>query len=122
VNYKYVFSKHLLAPLQGEVHFVVESCILLFMNHGCNGTYNFHDEGDQKPFTEMDIESHLTKDSSLVFVDEAPPFSPVYERHLRQLSVLGDVTIKDIKEGKELLTDYLAFGGEADGIMEDALK
>jgi len=92
------------------------------MNHGCNGTYNFGDEDDGKPFTEMDFESFFTEDSSMNFINKAPPFSPVYERHLGHLSKAGDVTTRDIKAGEEILTDYLAFGGDIDGLMEDARK
>lgn len=108
--------------MQGEVHLVVESCILLFMNHGCNGTYNFGNEDDVKPFTEMDVESFFTKDSGMNFINKAPPFSPVYERHLVQLCKVGDGTTREIKAGEEILTDYLAFGGEIDEFMEDALQ
>jgi len=107
--------------LQGEVNFVVESCILLFVNHGCNGTYNFV-EDDWKPFTEMDVESFFTKDLGMNFINKAPPFSPVYERHLVQLCKVGDVTTREIKAGEEILTDYLAFGGDIDEFMEDALQ
>ncbi len=107
--------------MQGEVNFVVESCILLFMNHGCNGTYNFVVD-DWKPFTEMDVESFFTKDLGMNFINKAPPFSPVYERHLVQLCKVGDVTTREIKAGEEILTDYLAFGGDIDEFMEDALQ
>ena len=56
------------------------------------------------------------------FIQEAPPFSPVYERHLQQLSVVGDVTTCEIKVGEEILSDYLAFSEDIDGLIEDALK
>ena len=104
------------------MHFAVESCILLFMNHGCNGTYNFAGINDVKSFTEMNIVSSFTKDSSIdEFINKAPPFSPVIERHLGQQLMYGDLTLRDINEGEEILTDYLHFGGDQDGIMEDAL-
>jgi hypothetical protein len=117
----YEVSQKLFAPSQGEVHFVVESCILLFMNHGCNGTLNYGDE-DNKPFNEMNVESLFTKDLGMEYVSKTPPFSPVIERHLGQQAMYGDVTLRDIKRGEEVLTDYLAFGGDIDGLLEDARK
>jgi hypothetical protein len=112
---------HHILCLQGEVNFVVESSILLFMNHGCNGTYNFGD--DVNSFTEMNFESSYTKDSIIAnaLISKTPPFSPVLERHLGLQTMYGDLTLRDINEGEEILTDYLHFGGDQDGIMEDAL-
>ena len=108
----------------GEVYFVVESNILLFMNHGCNGTYNYGSDfsGDDswKPITEMDAVS-LTKDCADDYLYYAPAYSPVFERHLRQSSKSGDVTLRDIKKGEEILTDYLEFSGDVEGFIEDAV-
>ena len=93
------------------------------MNHGCNGTYNYADEDGEKPFTESDFEPFFSKDTNMEFINKAPPFSPVYERHLGQLLVVGDVTTREIKAGEEILTDYLAlFGEDIDGLVEYALK
>ncbi|KAL3826561.1 hypothetical protein ACHAXA_003625 [Cyclostephanos tholiformis] len=109
------------AILMGEEHLTVESSILLFMNHGCNGTYNFADD-DVRPFTETNAESLYTKDSSMAFINKAPPFSPVLERHLGKQLMYGDLTLREINEGEELLTDYLAFAGDPDDLMTDALE
>ena len=93
------------------------------MNHGCNGTYNFAGVNDVKSFTEMNFGSSFTNDSSIAeFINIAPPFSPVIERHLGQQLMYGDLTLRDINEGEEILTDYLEFVGDQDGIMEDALR
>ncbi len=91
------------------------------MNHGCNGTYNFADD-DVRPFTETNAESLYTKDSSMAFINKAPPFSPVLERHLGKQLMYGDLTLREINEGEELLTDYLAFAGDPDDLMTDALE
>ena len=109
------------------MNLVVESNIMLFMNHGCNGTFNYErlSDGPLLQLTEMNVGSLLRKDSMIVDplrFEVGAAFSPVSERHLWQMSKYGDVTLRDIKDGEEILTDYLAFSGNVDVMMEDALE
>ncbi len=117
------FSQKFFAPLQGEINLVVESNILLFMNHGCNGRFNYAWASDDPllQFTEMNVGSLLTKDLDSLFKVGAA-FNPVYERHLWQMSKSGDVTLRDIKDGEEILTNYLLFSGNIDEMMKAALE
>ena len=34
----------------------------------------------------------------------------------------GDLTLRSIKKGEEIVTDYLEFSGDADSVMEDSSK
>lgn len=38
-------------------------------------------------------------------------FSPVVERHQRQIFTQGDYTVRDIKKGEEIFCNYLKFIG-----------
>ena len=49
-------------------------------------------------------------------------YSPVYERHLRQLMSIGDVTLRDIAQGEEILCNYLLFVGDPDDWKEEVVS
>jgi hypothetical protein len=96
------------------------------MNHGCNGTKNFGSDPNfmnnpDSTITEMNFDPSLSS-SSDDFVSTAPVYSPVHERHLLQVQKFGDVTLRSITKGEEIVTDYMEFGGDEEGLLEDALK
>jgi len=75
-----------------------------FCNHGCNGTYSLGTR--ELGFTEMNVDlNHMPED-----LEETADavYSPMYERHLRQRLSLGDITLRDIRQGEEILCDYLS--------------
>ena len=96
----------------GRTHVKVESSILMFCNHGCNGTYNY---GVVTGFTEANVDlkqppelpTHFRK----ALFHNASAFSPVVERNIRQYLSSGDVTNRVIKQGEELLCNYLEYIG-----------
>ena len=47
------------------------------------------------------------------FLNDEYVYSPVFERHLRQIMSVGSYTLRDIKAGEEILCNYLSFVGDA---------
>lgn len=96
------------ATVLGKKHFTVDSGISTFCNHGCNGTWTIGDEDDY--FTELNVDlNEPPKD----FLNHEYVYSPVFERHLRQIMSVGSYTLRDIKAGEEILCNYLSFVGDA---------
>lgn len=104
------------ASLLGAKHFTVDAGITTFCNHGCNGTYSYGDE-EGANFTEMNVALERAPEALLNRASEV--YSPVIERHLRQLLAVGDYTLRDIRRGEEILCDYLSFVGDPDDWEED---
>lgn len=96
------------ASLLGNKHFTIDAGTGTFCNHGCNGTYNYGD--DESTVTELNADINFAPED---VQNKAVPFSPVYERHLRQILALGDYFLRDIKQGEEILCNYLSFVGES---------
>ena len=99
----------------GETEAFVDSSIVTFVNHGCNGTYNIGDETDHDEFTAdirsppVDLMGHKSHTGSSVF-------DPVIDRHLFHS---GDVSLRDIDAGEEILDNYLNFIGGQEAWEED---
>ncbi len=96
--------------------YYIDSTILLFCNHGCNGTYNVGRPSDQY-YTEMSVDAPHLDELSLV----APIFSPFTERHLHSLH-FSDSILRSINKGDEILCNYLAFAGSSDYIEEVVME
>ena len=91
-------------------------------NHGCNGTFSYGEDGDEEDevqITEMNADPNF---APLGLLNKAPKHSPVVERHLRQVLSIGDITLKDIKRGEEILCDYLAFIGNPADWKDEVLR
>ncbi|KAL7517141.1 hypothetical protein ACHAWX_002089 [Stephanocyclus meneghinianus] len=102
------------SQLLGETHWTVDSSMLLFSNHGCNGTFNYGTESIMLSELSVDInEIPEGLDGS-----KAVAYSPFQERHLRSYSGTGDYTLRDIKAGEEILTNYIAFVDPSDWRQE----
>ena len=99
----------------GETHWIIDSSILLFSNHGCNSTFNYGAESLLK-FSEDTV--------SLEYIpgeldgSEASPYNPFQERHIRSYSGSGDYTLYEIKQGDEILTNYLSFVDPSEWVEE----
>lgn len=86
----------------GESEVFVDSSIITFVNHGCNGTYNVGVKTDYNEFSsnldaptdDLDGRSHTG----------TSVFNPVVDRHL---FFGGDESLRDIKAGEEILDNYL---------------
>lgn len=95
------------------------------MNHGCNGTKNYGSDPRlliNTGVTITEINYDPSSSSSDDLVESAPVYSPVHERHLQQIHKFGDLTLRSIKKGEEIVTDYMEFGGDEEGLLEDAIK
>ena len=106
------------STLLGQKHWTVDSSILTFCNHGCNGTANYGDE-DNIDVTEMNVDLYNPPEGVLI---KAAVYSPVMERHLRSHLSVGDYTLGDIKTGEEIVCNYLAFVGDPDDWQEGVME
>ena len=92
---------------QGETHLTVDSGLLIFCNHGCNGTSSYGcAETKQLGYTEINVALEEVPEDLLQTADIV--YSPLNERHLRQRLSSGDKTLREIKQGEEILCDYLS--------------
>jgi len=106
------------ATLLGKRHVTVDSGIMNFCNHGCNSTYSYGDENQQElGFNEMNV--NLDHAPEALLNKALQVYSPVFERHLRQVLSLGDYTLRNIRKGEEILCDYLSFVGDPEEWEED---
>ena len=108
------------ALLMGKEHMAIDSGIMLFMKHGCNGTtnYGYIDDDGYEVFTEMNTEHHNLTEVTERLINKALAFSPVYERNLRHALNSGDYALRDISKGKEVLTNYLEFARDPETLIE----
>ncbi|KAL3804429.1 hypothetical protein HJC23_011357 [Cyclotella cryptica] len=92
--------------LMGETHHTIDSGLMTFSNHGCNGSYNYGDEFHELTEGTMDLSlEEIPEDHDCT----AKPYSPIQERHLRQILSAGDVALREIKAGEEILVNYVMF-------------
>jgi len=110
--------------LLGIEHYAIDSGVIMFMNHGCNGTNNYGYETDEDSpmfgLTEsnVDLININMADIKYELLNEASTYSPAEERNLWHKLNSGDYAFRDIKKGEEILTDYLVFSG-ADSFKHD---
>ncbi len=98
------------------MHYIIDSGIALFCNHGCNGTYNVGELGDNG-YTEMSVDLHHAEGE---LVKSAAIFSPIAERHMR-LFWGQYFSLRDIKQGEEILCNYLEYIGDPDYWEEEVM-
>jgi hypothetical protein len=79
---------------------------MTFSNHGCNQSYNYGDEYSLLTEATIDLSTEKIPDG---YDCTAIPYSPLQERHLRQILSAGDVTLREIKAGEEILVSAIAF-------------
>ena len=87
------------------MHYIVDSGILTFVNHGCEGSFNVG--GTNSNWTEMTVNADHPPPKE--FTETAPFYNPVLERHFRQIVSSGDYSLRDIKAGEEITNTYLGF-------------
>jgi hypothetical protein len=85
----------------------VDSGMLTFINHGCNGTFNMGIESEWHELN-IDEDGEIPEDYQLY---GAAPYNPHRDRNLRRDQYLSQNS-KPVKAGEELLDNYLSFGGE----------
>ena len=77
---------------------------MTFSNHGCDRSYNYGDEYSSVTESTVDLTDNKIPDG----LDcTAIAYSPLQERHLRQIMSAGDVILKDIRAGDEILVSII---------------
>ena len=64
----------------------------------------------------MDVDLY---DPPETVLNKANIYSPVFERHLRQILSVGDNILRDIKKDEEIFCNYLSYVGDPDNWEED---
>ena len=73
---------------------------MTFSNHGCNRSYNYGSEYNNLTESTVDLSrNEVPEDHECI----AYPYSPVQERHLRQMLSAGDVALRKIMVVEEIL-------------------
>jgi hypothetical protein len=103
--------------LLGLLHALVDSGILMFCNHGCNGTFNYG-SGRHINFTETTVDPKQPPDS---IFQRQHIFSPVIERNIRSWLSSGEITYRHIEKGEEILCNYLEYIGDSSDWEEEVL-
>ena len=87
---------------KGAEEYFVDSGIMTFVNHGCNGTFN---TGNLDPdgMTEQNFDTF--PDIQLV----KKLYNPFADRRRRSLETSYDFALRDIKAGEEISSNYLYF-------------
>ncbi len=113
--------------LQGETNVAIDSSIMLFANHGCNGTYNFgviSGSDIDDTLTEADYDIRSNADLTERVLIKAPAYCPICERNLRRMMISGGGwalrALRDIKKGEEILVDYLIYTGDPEYAIDYA--
>ena len=84
---------------------VVDSSIMTFVNHGCNGTYN---AGLVSEITELTADLNFMPEE-FVAKGHSTLYNPAADRHLPQYTAGAEISLKPIRAGDEILDNYLAF-------------
>jgi len=97
----------------GKPEVVVDSSILTFANHGCNGQYNI---GEVTEFNEFTANTEVMPEN--VRGKKSSKFSPVIDRHLFHHSIQA---IKDMSAGDEILDNYIVFTSDEEDWAADVV-
>lgn len=100
--------------LQGNPYAEVDSSILTFVNHGCNGKYNI---GEATEFDESTADATLIPDA--VLGKKEAKFNPLVDRHFLHSPVQA---LKHIPVGAEILDNYVSFTADQDFWSSDIVS
>lgn len=106
-----------------EDEYFVDSCPLLFVNHGCNGTQNVHmlhgaNPSDQSDPYFSEASANLESDVFREPMTWSWTYNIVIDRHLSQF-VTMDVASHNILAGEELFSNYLLYNSEVTDFSEE---
>mmetsp|Transcript_21435 Transcript_21435/g.44064 ORF Transcript_21435/g.44064 Transcript_21435/m.44064 type:complete len:372 (+) Transcript_21435:1-1116(+) len=110
---------------QNQVHgapeYMVDSGIMTFVNHGCNGSANAGEIGVDNAVTEMTADAAaMPRAHGRISADSIHHVA--MDRHLNQVMSDGDYSMRDIKAGEEILNNYLDFTGDAADWEKDVME
>ena len=106
----------------GGPEYRVDSGILTFVNHGCNGTANMGDVGVSNAVTEATADPENMPPRQGKVDEDGSIHHIVIDRHINQVMLSSDASMRDIKAGEEILNDYLAYSSEAGTWKEDVTE
>jgi len=89
----------------GEHEVVVDSSIMTFVNHGCNGTNNV---GLVSEITELTADLNFMPEE-FVAKGHSTLYNPAADRHLPHYIAGAEISFRPIRAGDEILDNYLAF-------------
>lgn len=94
----------------GGKEYYVDSTIMTFVNHGCNGTFNIIDwnQFGGKTFTENNVTRDDAEDES-----DSEVYDIYSDRHVQHAALTYSVATRDIKAGEELFSNYLFYTTES---------
>ena len=91
----------------------MDSSIMTFANHGCNGTFNIDplefEENPGKIITE-----NTAKPSDILDFNDRDLYDPVLDRNGLEVAAMFMLAVRDIKAGEELLTNYVFYTSSND--------
>lgn len=97
--------------IQGTQSATVDSDIMTFVNHGCNGTYNIGVHTDVNEFT---ISIDDPPENLLGRSESVHLFNPAVDRGYVYVNGGPNAALRDIRAGEEILDNYLLFIGTGD--------
>jgi spermidine synthase len=103
--------------LLGETGYDISSSLLMFINHGCNGTWNVNSE-DSWTLTEQNADPEHFETRTYSKGSAGHVFNPVIARHLPHLMGGYDIATRDIQAGEEILDSFLTTIGSAESWAE----
>lgn len=104
----YLFGYGFAFEYFGEPGYLVDTGILTFINHGCNGM-EVMGEGEPLTSTEMTVDPEQMPPELTNYSTECHTYNPFIDRNNMRIITAGDKTLFDMKNGSELLDNYLRY-------------
>ncbi len=118
--YTYLFGYGFAFEYFGKAGYLVDTGILTFINHGCNGTGVM---GEGKPLITTEMTADLERMPAELenYGTETHVYNPFIDRNNMRIITAGDKTLYDIKAGSELVDNYLRYlheGNWKSGVLD----
>jgi hypothetical protein len=120
IFYTYLFGYGFAFEYFGKAGYLVDTGILTFINHGCNGT-GVMGEGEPLISTEMTVDLERMPAELENYSTETHVYNPFIDRNNMRIITAGDKTLFDIKAGSELVDNYLRYlheGNWKSGVLD----
>ena len=101
-------------PAKGAEECFVDSGIMTFVNHGCNGTFNIDGE-ESDGMTEQNFDTFPSIEP------EEKLYNPFADRRRRSAETSYDFALRDIRAGEEIFCNYLFFNDNPIDSFEDGM-
>jgi len=98
----------------GAEEYFVDSGIMTFVNHGCNGTFNIDGE-ESDGMTEQNFDTFPSIEP------EEKLYNPFADRRRRSAETSYDFALRDIRAGEEIFCNYLFFNDNPIDSFEDGM-